>query len=443
MAVDQLEVELELLETEASKVGPAPKPPESEEPGAPDDAAAEATGGGDAAAAPPPKPNQPPPLSASRARARKQAAKAFAGRTRFDDLFVVEKVDGSAAVGSVDDKLNYFREKLKVAETQVSKFKEAWEIREREMDTVEGLLAREKNRADHSQKRADTAQQSLDRLQSFIDEKKKEFESYAAQATQAFADLQEKEKKTRQSLEQLERQAADDKEELEERIAALEREQAIRAKALEKLKKLSDAQRRALQERQAQIDELLEESEHVASEAARIREAGGQAEDDLRQRDDVIRKLKVALKGANNSLAQLEESVDEKSNEVFEAQEAQRQIQSDLEEARKQLRQTLTALENARGREADVREEIQGLKAKLEQVQRLDTGSVDKEGEERLARALLVANKLVGDLEQQTEEVLDDLFDAAGSAGEWPDEIGEVLSRLRKTLEISLRLLRE
>ena len=66
------------------------------------------------------------------------------GRTPFEELFVPDASPLPSSRGGLEEKVEFFREKLKRVESQVTRFREAWGVREGELDTLEALIKTQK-----------------------------------------------------------------------------------------------------------------------------------------------------------------------------------------------------------------------------------------------------------------------------------------------------------
>ena len=102
----------------------------------------------------------------------------WSGRTTFDDLFVTDSAPLPSARGGPEEKVEYFREKLKRSEAMTARFRDAWQTREKEMDHVETLMEQERGRAEEQANKVVELTQKLQALEGFLEQKKKEFEAY-------------------------------------------------------------------------------------------------------------------------------------------------------------------------------------------------------------------------------------------------------------------------
>lgn len=142
------------------------------------------------------------------------------GRTDFSDLFAVEKA--APPRGDLDEKLEWFRERLRQAETQLGRVREAWATREAELAAAESALARERTAS--AEARAQVAT-----MQRFLESKKAELVAYAAKVKQALIDKDIRIEVLEQELAEQKAAAPEVTQALadsEGRIAALEQELA-------------------------------------------------------------------------------------------------------------------------------------------------------------------------------------------------------------------------
>jgi chromosome segregation ATPase len=247
---------------------------------------------------------KPPPL-------QRPPSGPYKGRTPFPDLFAAEaSAQPTAAVrGGPEEKIEYFREKLRRAEAQIARFREAWQAREWDLDSAEVLIAEQKKRADES-----TA--ALQQVQLFLEKKKEEFEAYSKKVTQAFADKDASEKKLREELAALRQQIDGERREIMQSQEQSEHEVQLRDEAVKKLKEAIASQRRALEERDVSIANLegrvadaLEAAQQGAQKGAAHAAEAAAAKEQIEAREVVVRKLKETLKQALAKIAALEEQV--------------------------------------------------------------------------------------------------------------------------------------
>ncbi len=153
-------------------------------------------------AEPPPLQPPPPPRRPRRSVSRdlSQLPDSWGGRSNFDDLFVVDTGSLPSARGGLEEKVEYFREKLKRSEAMTARFREAWQTRDSEMDVLEALMERERVKADEGSHQNAELTQKLQALEHFIEQKKNEFEAYGRKVQAAFEQKDQQEQELRSEI---------------------------------------------------------------------------------------------------------------------------------------------------------------------------------------------------------------------------------------------------
>ena len=216
-----------------------------------------------------------------------QATAAPATRAAFPELFQPPPPRPATRPVSPDEKVEDMRRQLKFAEGQLGRFREAWSVREGEMDVLEAALAAERARAE-----AATAE--AQRLEQFLARKQRELEQYGESVAQIVAQKEAREKELR---EQLDRERRTMREELAKHHAAV-REMA----------KVAEAQRLALARRTKELGEM---------ESSR----GSEVAELLEDREELIRRLESALQTEMSRALSLEEKLDEQKEQIVEIDE--------------------------------------------------------------------------------------------------------------------------
>jgi chromosome segregation ATPase len=246
---------------------------------------------------------------------KRMSPKECKGRTEFPDLFAQDSAALPAVRGGPEEKVEYFREKLRRAEAQIGRFREAWDVRTAEMGAVESLHAQER-------KRAEEATKAAQQMQAFMEQKKLEFEAYGKKVTQAFAEKDADEKSLREDLETARIETFEARAEAErlerELTAEVERERAEaeqeKTKVAQERAKTEQERTKAEQERaRAGQERAKAEQEKAAANEARgalklARAKCAELEERLQNqadveaaveiRDSTIQKLKESLKNA-------------------------------------------------------------------------------------------------------------------------------------------------
>lgn len=261
-----------------------------EEPSAQAPAAVQAGSSAPAAgAAPPPggaPPPKPPPPSPVRRRATVRPTvdpNKYQGRKPFPDLFTSDTT-APAPRGGVEEKIEYFREKLRVMEQQALRFKGAWEQREAELDAVELLVEREREKGAALEKRVAT-------LETFIGQKRTEVEAFQQQVKEAMAERDIRAHGLSDDLQQA-RQAQQQAE-----AALASRDEAIR-RLSDGVKELKEQLAKQQQELEAKDKALAEQQWRIASLEREVAAGGGGDSAE-------VERLKMALRAERAKVKQL------------------------------------------------------------------------------------------------------------------------------------------
>ena len=129
----------------------------------------------DPATAPPPRPATGKPAAASIV-----TPESYDGRRSFDDLFRPAP-SAKPPRGGLEEKIEFLRSQLKHAGAKAARFREAWTVREAELDAVETLLTRERQRVAALEKK-------LKEVESFFENKKQELAAYGDRVAKTFAE---------------------------------------------------------------------------------------------------------------------------------------------------------------------------------------------------------------------------------------------------------------
>ena len=200
-------------------------------------------------------------------------------RTRFEDLFVADPLSPPARAG-VDEKLTFFRAKLKRTEEQLSRAREAWNLRETEFDALEVSLEQQKDQNE-------ALRQEIDRIRSLMQQQQKKISEYGDKAIQAVSQRDEALRSQHNEIQHL------------RRVNDLS-EQAVRVsdESFEKLKEsilvlnaTTDRLHNTIDAREAEIAELREALKAQEEDRERMVRA-------LRAERAKVLKLEEDLKGA-------------------------------------------------------------------------------------------------------------------------------------------------
>ena len=303
------------------------------------------------------------------------ALQEWTGRAAFEDLFVADASAAPALRGSLEEKVEYFRDKLRRAESQAARFRDAWQTRDREIDALENFLKKASAKASEHDAEGAALKQKLATLEAFVEQKKQEFEAYGRKDNGLLAQRDEDEKKLRLELEgaaQEKSRAVANKEieirGLQEQVLALQDE-------LQGEHRLRQADNQALGARLAEREQELERSqashrEHrEALDVVReeLRESHEAFERDLALRNEAIDKLKASLEKQRDAIIERDTQIDQLAAQVTEAASASHHAQISLETSVGQLTADLEAHRAQSDLDIAARDEaIDKLKAALQ-----------------------------------------------------------------------------
>jgi chromosome segregation ATPase len=247
-------------------------------------------------------------------------------RVAFDDLFATDSSSPQPAGGGPEAKIEYLRDKLKRAEAQLGQFRQAWTVREREMDGLETWADEAGERALAVQIQLDQANQKLKETEAFFKTKKHELEVYSQKVAQSFSELQQTEAGLRRELVELGGEAQRQRERVTELCEAVgerdrtiaqlqaavgnERDQAATAKrqqqTVAELRGETTAQKRRIEELEVELETAREEafelrggrdqeSTQHAAERNRLTAEVAALSHRLRQREDAAGSAKQEL----------------------------------------------------------------------------------------------------------------------------------------------------
>ena len=338
---------------------------------------------------PPPVVAQPDEESAEPAEdmsGRDSAGSAWQGRTSFEDLFVSDSPPLPPGRGAPEEKIAYLREKLKRAETQLTRCREAWGTREREMDLLEGLFRHYWHRTSDLKVEVSEQTHKLASLEDYLERKKKEIEDYGAQVAATFKRRDEAEASLREEMNN--RQA---------HTLRLIEEKQSQHKTLE-------SQHRQLQEHyntersrfREEHDALRVEHKNLREDHSKVKLLLADAEDGLRIAREEIEGSRVAfdrdLATRNEAIEKFKatirkqrESIDERERVNHETTERVKQLEVEAKQARvthalelqqenERYEEASETIERLQGAEQSLRGEVSELSESL----RVSQASVDE-----------------------------------------------------------------
>ncbi len=372
-----------------------------------------------------PAPGTPPPL------ARKKPSGPYTGRTHFDDLFASDTNPLPAVRGSLEEKVEYFREKLKRAETQVTRFREAWDIREAEMDTADQALEEERAKS------ADVIAKFRE-LEKFIADKKRDFEAYGQKVTQAFAEREAVEQKLKAALEAAREEAQAKTREVAELQEAMERELQARDEEIEARNEVEADYKREVEKRDQLIGRLKEE---VGARGERVQElefelhqrdqAQTKLETNLGVHDQAIEKLKAAVLADRERLKERDQQISTLSEQVSEALAERDAIKAERDKRAEEVRARDQLIEKLKRGVESVRE--QGKRLEQELAHR-DSDLRSKDDE--LAKKARESEKLSLALEAKRSDPA-----PRPATGVDRGKLAEVIKRVHKAIEVAALLM--
>ncbi|MBC7792125.1 MAG: hypothetical protein H7Z43_00325 [Clostridia bacterium] len=365
--------------------------------------------------APPPPPRRPARPSVRAKDGSLTLPASWSGRTNFDDLFVNDTAPMPAGRGGLEEKVEYFREKLKRSEAMTARFREAWSVRDRELDVLEGMMEQERGRAeDQSGKNGDLTQK-LTALEQFLDQKKREFEAYGQKVQAAFAQKDQTEKDLRAEIAGFQQQADADLLEKEGEVRGLQGQIEVLTQELEHEREGREKERagaasevqsrdQRIQELETKSGDLSVELETASQELLDTRDA---LEGDIAVRNEAIDKLKVTIETQKSAIIERDEQIDAISNQLAQATDEATRNQIDLEG---QMASLTSDLETLRTESAN---SIAGLKevSSLERTQVIEKyeGELETLREEHSAAINTLREKSDDDLAKAKQEADDEL----------------------------------
>ncbi len=283
----------------------------------------------------------PPPRRPARRSSTKDAGSLptqWNGRTNFDDLFVADTGPVPAGRGGLEEKVEYFREKLKRSEAMTARFREAWQVRDKEMDVLEALMEQERTKAEGESGKTSELTQKLGALEQFLDQKKREFETYGQKVQAAFAQKDQAEKDLKAQLAGFEERLNAELAEKDGEIRGLAGQVDALTSELEQTRETAQRDQanagREIQERDERIQDfetktgdLNIELEHVRQELLDTRDT---LERDIAVRNEAIDKLKATIETQKTAIIERDEQIDGISNQLSQATDEATRNQMDL-----------------------------------------------------------------------------------------------------------------
>jgi len=346
---------------------------------------------------------------------RDSAGSAWQGRTSFEDLFVSDSPPLPPGRGAPEEKIAYLREKLKRAESQLSRCREAWGTREREMDLLEGLFRHYWHRTSDLKVEVSEQTHKLASLEDYLERKKKEIEDYGAQVAATFKRRDEAEASLREEMNN--RQA---------HTLRLIEEKQSQHKTLE-------SQHRQLQEHyntertrfREEHDGLRFEHKNLREEHSKVKLQLADAEDGLRIAREEIEGSRVAfdrdlatrneaIEKFKGTIRKQRDSIDERERTNHEVGERLKELEVDVKQARVthalELQQENERYEEAAASIGRLEGEEQSLRGELSEASdslRVSQGTVDELNSEKsqVQHRLAETRSTLEDVETRNEDM--------------------------------------
>lgn len=264
----------------------------------------------------------------------------YTGRTRFDNLFQSDNISSARASGGPEEKVTYFRDKLRHAEGQIARLREAWAIREGELDTLEALLAEERERGSGGSAR-------LAALERFLADKKQEFDDYAKKVTEAFAAKEKDQEQLQEQLRNLKAEIAEKEKAFRSSVLGYEDELARRDTRVQQLLEALKEARGGLDEREQRFEAVNARFFEAAEELSTVRGQETALRAQIETHERTISALRTSLSLAQDEVAIAKESVARLESELAQVRAGAASskaappvaVAGRIEEARAQLKE--------------------------------------------------------------------------------------------------------
>ncbi len=279
-----------------------------------------------------PPPLKPPPL-------KRSASQAWAGRTRFEELFVPDSNPLPTSRGGLEQKVEFLREKLKRTEAQVMKFRNAWSVRESEMEHIETLLenGQQEIRLLHGQ--IETANYTVRELEEKRESEERaynnasvEYEARLTEANEIYQKLEDENAQRWQAAEEQSQINLNEIDELENRISLLLQEALDDKRSFEEVR---DGLSRELSSKEEQLDLVHSKLVELENDSVRLtsyfEETRSAYEHDLEVRNEAIDKYKTTIDTQRHSIAEKEEKIEELMTQLTNEFDAAAEIRLGLE----------------------------------------------------------------------------------------------------------------
>jgi len=281
-------------------------------------------------------PMAPPPVPKRVTPSREQ----WSGRHNFSELFIDDAPLLSPGRGSVEEKIQYLRERLKRAESHMHKLHEAWQIREEEIDLLEKLLTQERGTVEEKLIVIKEFSQRFVHIEEFLEQKRQEMERYAREVKETFAQRDLDEHELRVQLDEAMRQGGS--------LAASKQS-------------IIDEQRQAQALKNEKIDSLQATIKHMEKELERLKESSQGQVAELQQRVKIVEQKGAAELALQREM--FENRLQQARIEVEDGSKSLDQAEVEREEQLRLREDTITHLHDTVGQH---QEQIRRLEDELQ-----------------------------------------------------------------------------
>ena len=382
-------------------------------------------------------PAGPPPLSPPPVRSRLKPGKdapqitpgQWNGRTPFDDLFVSDAAPLPSARGGLEEKVEYFREKLKRSEAFTARFRDAWQTREKELDVLEAMMTQERGKAEDLTTKVNDLTQKLQALETFVDQKKREFEAYGQKVAQAFAQREDQDKELKRQIEQKSGELEGVRNQLQVANDELEHERRVHTED-------SKALNEQLAERDSRFDEADKKNAELSQEIEVAREelldTKQALEHDIGVRNESIEKLKASVESQRTALTERDQQIEQLNAQVATFTDELNQMRADLDMARQTGEHDVQVRDEAIGKlKEGIERQRAGIAERDEQLTGLREQNEAKDAQ--LAEITEARDQAVRDI-QMRDQAIENLKSAIESQRAVLDERDSTITRLEGEL---------
>lgn len=276
----------------------------------------------------------------------------YKGRRQFHDLFIEDGPPIShSPAGGPEEKVAYFREKLRRLEVKVARFRAAWATRDTEVDKLERIVARERKASNENRRRAQA-------LGAFVARMKAEMQAYSKRVATAFSEKDTIERRLREEIDRIRASADRERDELRQTLDSFDQDLAERNESIRALKATIELQKDTVQARTRELiqarnhaeesrTELLEGLRSLNKEVAArdeeinaLRASGRESRMSTQVLDGQVAEASEAIAARDAKLARYERALRNTKNEVYRLQFEVGSLRRELQESRTKRRST-------------------------------------------------------------------------------------------------------